>query len=477
MILSKKRRLYITTLLIIAIGISVLFKLRWNAWFGNVPEEGYNTLEQIDRLTLTVGETFSSERTISWRYGETLKEATFEYALSPENLPEDSLDWHNVKVSGQEVQSRSGRGYYYAVRLNQLQAGGKYTYRIKQGLDSVRGIFTMPKALDSVTRFYYLGDIQDPSGAMSQSLFSRFNSENIMAEDIDFFALAGDQIEGPTDKFWNIWYNSWPQGLLSSVPFILATGNHEYIKHGFARELDSRWVHQYNYPSNGPKGFEGRSYYIDFPLMRFIVIDSNGINTPVDIWQSRKWLKDCLTESQQPWQIVMFHHAVRSVRAGRNNPIMRYLFKPILEDYGADLVLQGHDHAYSRILSKGDAGRLQTPVYIISSSSPKVYRNTFDEVHDKLGSGLQLYQSIEVRPHLINYRSHLYTGELYDEVVIRHSADKHIAHTVDDLGQNIPERFEFNAFGNSEKARKKERTYREAARERLRNKTNAEMNE
>lgn len=464
---ANKRWLSLALVFVLLVGAAFLLCLRWHAWFSNVDEEPYEAPAYIDRLTLTPGVNFTSERTLSWRYSDVLVEPTFELALEAGDIVVDSLHWVRYEPQERLARSRSGAAYYYNVRLVGLEPGRSYRYRIRQGEDELSGTFTMPSGLDTLLRVTYMGDIQDPSGALSRAQLARFVAQQSGAEAAHFFALAGDQIEGPTDKYWRVWYSSWAEGFLAQTPFVLATGNHEYLKRGFARELDPRWVAQYNYPNNGPRGFEGRSYYIDLPLARFVVLDSNGINTPTDILRHRSWLRDVLLGSSQPWQVVMFHHAVRSVREGRSNPIMRYVYQPILEGCGADLVLQGHDHAYSRIATKAEDGSLATPVYVISSSSPKVYRNEFDDVHDKLGSGLQLYQTIEVRPSEISYRSYLYSGELYDHVRIRYAGANALQHKVDDLGQGIAERFEFNAFGTDAKGQEKAERYLEGVRQRL----------
>ncbi|MDO4707848.1 MAG: metallophosphoesterase family protein [Porphyromonadaceae bacterium] len=459
--------LALTLLIMVLVLATLLLRARWQAWFGNEPEDPYETEAIIDRLTLTPGANFLSERTLSWRYSDVLTESSFEYAPLTNNNSVDSTRWTKVEPETTLARSRSGAGYYFHVRLTRLTPGRTYQYIIRQGADSLSGTFSIPTGLDTLTRLVYLGDIQDPNGELSQRVLPTFDELQASDSAAHFFALAGDQLEGPSDKYWQVWYSSWSKGFLARTPFILSTGNHEYLKRGFGRELDPRWVPQYNYPTNGPKDFEGRTYYVDFPLVRFIVLDSNGINSPADILRHRSWLRGVLEGSSQRWQIVMFHHAVHSVREGRNNPIMRYVYKPILDEYGADLVLQGHDHAYSRITTKTTSGEKTTPVYIISTSSPKVYRNEFDDKHDKLGSGLQLYQTIELRHESLSYRSYLYSGELYDEFRIHYAGREATCHEVEDLGVGIPERFEFNAFGQGSRAEQKANRYRAATQERI----------
>ena len=94
---------------------------------------------------------------------------------------------------------------------------------------------------DRATHFVYMGDVQDPGIAESKRYFDYLRHA---ADSIDFFAFAGDQIEGPTDAYWRAWYTS-IGSLTHSIPIIAAPGNHEYLKKGFGRELDPRWVRQF----------------------------------------------------------------------------------------------------------------------------------------------------------------------------------------------------------------------------------------
>ena len=67
----------------------------------------------------------------------------------------------------------------------------------------------------------------------------------------------------------------------------------------------------------GRRDFLGRSYFIDMPLLRFIVMDTTDIMGLGAINQHKEWLRSALKGSHQPWQIVLFHHAVDCVRDGR----------------------------------------------------------------------------------------------------------------------------------------------------------------
>lgn len=451
---GRRRGLMISLLLLVALGIWIA--KRYRAWFISPAEVAYTVPHTIDRLTLTPGEDFLTQRTVSWRCDTLPQDSWLDYR-SPDGADADTL-LISLPAEGKEVVTRAGRNYYYHAKINGLKPGRTYTYRVKTGeLTSPWYRFSIPDS-SAATDFIYIGDVQDPGNGGTQALLQRLRT---LHPNPDFLALGGDQIEGPTDFYWEVWHRvigDWT----ASTPVIAATGNHEYIK-GLKRQLDPRWVPQYNYPANGPKGFERRSYYIDFPHMRLIVMDTNDIQWPASVFNHRTWLKNALETTVQPWKVVMFHHGVYSVRQGRMNPIIRYGFRSILEEGGADLVLQGHDHAYSRITTKTESGTKTTPVYIISSASPKHYRNGFSEQHDRIGSGLYLYQTIHVTPGEIRYRSTTFDNRPYDDLHLKKQGGRT---TVKDNAEDWKEIFAFDNFADSKKGRKKRADYRQAAQER-----------
>ena len=76
---TKRRRGWRIALILAVLllgGGGILLKLRWHAWFGNAPEAPYTTAQEISRVTLTPGEDFTRERTLSWLCGEEPRTST-----------------------------------------------------------------------------------------------------------------------------------------------------------------------------------------------------------------------------------------------------------------------------------------------------------------------------------------------------------------------------------------------------------------
>lgn len=445
---GKGRKRLLLVLLLMVLVLVVWSLTRYKAWFHQEPELAYSVAKQMDRITMTSGEDFMHSRTISWRCDTIPQDAWLEYRQDSSMQTLQALP-----ADAERVVSRSGNhAYYYRASMAALEPGNTYSYRLITGRDTTAWTyFSMPQGDE--TEFLYIGDVQDPEGSYTENLFSNLRQKQLP---IDFICWGGDLLEGPDDKYWGIWYRSvgsWP----ATLPMIAATGNHEYLK-TLPRKLDSRWTAQFANPDNGPKAFEGRSFYIDFPSMRVIVLDSNGIGSPSSISRHRSWLRDKLQTAVQPWKVVVMHHPVYAVREGRFNPLMYYGFRSILESEGADLVLQGHDHSYSRIINKDKSENLITPVYVVSTASPKQYRNGFDDKHDRLGSGFPLYQLISVSPEDLHFMAYDFDHRLYDEVKL-HKDKAGSKAKIEDNALEWEESFLFNGFADTKKGQKKRAAY------------------
>jgi len=132
----------------------------------------------------------------------------------------------------------------------------------------------------------------------------------------------------------------------------------------------------------------GNERYYDFVWgpVHFFAVDSDSAEpdgTSVDSVQAR-WLQETMRTSQSPWQVVYMHHAPYSSGRHGSETSMQWPYA----QWGADIVLAGHDHHYERIERDGT-------VFLVNglSGSPKVYpigapidgsRVRFNETHGAL---------------------------------------------------------------------------------------------
>lgn len=454
--MGKKTGIVLTAILCLGGGLCIW---KWDTWFSNPPEQPYTTPATPDRIILSFGEDAKTERYISWRCDTVERDGRVEYGIITDSSNTENTTFRTIEAESAIVTSRAGKSAFYRVMLDGLCPGNTYRYRVTNDtLTSEWYTFQMPKDNDTLD-FLFLGDVQDAGMAYSEKWFQQLHTNY---PNTDFWAFVGDIIERPTDAYWSYWFGTM-DGITQTTPILAATGNHEYLK-GLPKTLDSRWTYSFVNPVNGPRGFEGQTYYIDFPNLRYIVIDTDGIQGPLSLWRHYRWLEEILKSNPKLWTVVMMHHAVHSVRAGRDNYYIRWTFRPLFEKYSAQLILQGHDHGYSRITTKTKTTTSTIPVYIVSSSSPKTYPIGFSPIHDRLGANLQLYQHITIKKDTLHYRSYTYTQELYDDLFITSDGQ------VIDNARNIPECLDF-PFGNSSKEQKKSVSYNRQKSERLKTRT------
>src|SRR5206468_2418741 len=91
-----------------------------------------------------------------------------------------------------------------------------------------------------------------------------------------------------------------------------------------------------------------RFYSFDHGDAHFTVLDSNSC---CDATQ-RSWLETDLATTPRKWKFVFFHHTPYSCASGffsnGSNIAVRTSWGPLFEQYGVDIVFDGHDHLYER---------------------------------------------------------------------------------------------------------------------------------
>ncbi|MDQ8180848.1 fibronectin type III domain-containing protein [Pelagicoccus sp. SDUM812005] len=188
-------------------------------------------------------------------------------------------------------------------------------------------------------------------------------------------------------------------------------------------QVSTHWRPQFSFPLQGaPEGLEETCYYIDYQGVRFISLDSNRSRE-----EQVPWLKSVLEDNPNRWTILTFHHPIFSPASDRDNRELRELWKPVLDAYRVDLVLNGHDHTYARTGKLGEVNVENIPtgyqqaydpevgtVYVVSVSGPKMYPVTKGSFAKRVAEDTQLYQIISVEGDELSYKAYTATGRLYD---------------------------------------------------------------
>jgi 3',5'-cyclic AMP phosphodiesterase CpdA len=381
-------------------------------------DEIYKSTPLPDRIILTYTGDPAHRQAVTWRTDASVHEAVAEIAVA-EPGPQFTSKARQLIAKTEPLESDAGLAHYHSVEFENLQPKTKYIYRLGDRVNWSEWFqFTTASDQPEPFSFIYFGDAQNAV----RMHWSRVIREAFTdAPKARFMIHAGDLINTANhDSEWGEWFGA-GNWLNAMIPSICTPGNHEYGRDGLRRAISRHWRPQFTQPLNGPEGLEETTFCLDYQGMRIISLNSNEqFEKQVD------WLDSLLADNPNRWTVVTFHHPVYSTAKGRDNPHIRRLWKPLFDKYRVDLVLQGHDHTYSRIgpdvpeevrnvptganVQTVDAGT----VYVVSVSGPKMYRLEREPYMKRAAEGVQLYQIIHVDHDRIRYEARTADGVLYD---------------------------------------------------------------
>lgn len=277
-------------------------------------------------------------------YSENYKEFT---GTSKEYKKIDDVTYYANKVTITELKENTT--YYY-----QCLVDGKWT--------SVKKFKTGDTSNFS---FLYVGDPQigaskgqtptESSEAQSADIAARndafsWNKTLTAAisehSDVDFIVSAGDQINNTGDDNGQEreYAGFLSADVLSNVPVAPTIGNH-----------DSKFANYQNH-FNVPNAYTeeqnatpaGNDYYYTYGDVLFIVLNTNNYNC-ADHEALIKKAGQAAPNAK--WKIVTFHHDIYGSgydHSDSDGIVLRTQLTTLLDKYDIDVVLQGHDHTYSR---------------------------------------------------------------------------------------------------------------------------------
>lgn len=402
-----------TLSVIVLVGVAIWVGKQWDSWFHNPEEQPYVVSTSPTRIILTFGNEGEQSRFVSWMCDTIVHD---DAAL----LIADGHDTTTIKAIGEIFHSRAGKAAFYRAEVKRLDASREYQYSvITNGRQSKWYSFRTYNPEADKFSFMFVGDVQDTIGGKTNEILREALSKH---PEVEFIAFGGDLVERPTDAYWAETFRS-IDSICTAMPVVNIFGNHDYLK-SIIRHSERRSALVFPYFLKGmeERGDDNHLFSFSYHNVSFFLLDSNR-----EAWYligQRNWLKENLGDTDATHKIVMLHHPLYSVKRKNNNLIQRWFFNDIIKDGGVDLVMQGHEHAYSHCTSdeKPLKGNVCTnkPLYTISHCSPKNYNIHPTERFYPVKSDSRYYQIVDINKETITMRGYdAVSGTLIDSVVIR----------------------------------------------------------
>ncbi|MGE4549028.1 MAG: S-layer homology domain-containing protein [Intestinibacillus sp.] len=252
---------------------------------------------------------------------------------------------------------------YNYVTVTGLKENTTYYYTVEKN-----GVQTAPEAYQtgsfSTVRMLYVGDPQigaskgQPQG--SAKLVADSGAANTAARndsfgwnrtleiaaaqnpELNFIISAGDQVN-KTGKAKEEEYAGYlnPKAL-AGLPVATTIGNHD--------SLNADYMYHFNNPNTTSYGATqaGGDYYYSYGDGLFVVLNTNNYNAA----EHEKAIAQAVaSDPAAAWRIVTIHQDIYGSgydHSDTDGMILRTQLTPIFDEYDIDVVLQGHDHTYSR---------------------------------------------------------------------------------------------------------------------------------
>lgn len=374
-------------------------------------------LEGPGRILLSWTEDTAHTMTISWQDAADAEKGYVRYGRR-----EDLADAVETAARATPYQSGiSNGGSRFEAALTGLVPGTIYYYQVgNPDRWSEVSSFTTGKEADECS-FFYMGDIQVQKdagqefaawGALAQGAL-RLNPE------LSFGLLGGDIVEsGISAEQWDLFLDS-AGPVFSQIPLMPTNGNHESNFAGSGKpEL---YLDVFSLPENGPEGFREECYSFDYANCHVLVLNSwifsgeQGL-TQADYDRVNAWVAGDLAKSRADWQIVVTHVPVYAVHSDRTAEAVKENWAPIFEQYGVDLVFEGHQHVYSRSypLYEGAVNYENGITYIMGVSGAKFYDSADETLAERTIYNTAVYQLVRADGNTLSVHTLDAKGEELD---------------------------------------------------------------
>ncbi|MCI1959451.1 MAG: S-layer homology domain-containing protein [Clostridia bacterium] len=327
----------------------------WNQWVAS----WQNTANDYTYVSLTPGKD-ESQLNFAW-YSKASDKATpvVHFGTSPADLKtyegsaasvDTSLTgdvaymYNYVTVTGLSENTT----YYYTVEKGGTQTEIK-TYKTGS-FENVKILFVGDPQVGASKGQTQNGDslVNDSGAANTAARNDSFawnrtlNIAETQNSSLNFIISAGDQVNKTGKPKEEEYAGFLSASALTSLPVATTIGNHD--------SLNPDYKYHFNNPNTTQNGLTtaGGDYYYSYGSGLFIVLNTNNYN----VAEHENTIKEAVASNPDTqWRIVTIHQDIYGSgldHSDTDGMILRTQLTPIFDKYGIDVVLQGHDHTYSR---------------------------------------------------------------------------------------------------------------------------------
>ncbi|MBB6622459.1 metallophosphoesterase family protein [Clostridium gasigenes] len=307
---------------------------------------------KISKVVATVFGDTTTTKGFTWYTNKTSTSSDLEVV---EKLSFEPNFEEAIKFKGKNyVPTNSQEEMVHKAIATDLDGNTEYFYRVgDSNLNSWSNVGTFKTgSKEGEVTFINITDTQAKTEEEAKLSSETIEKSLKTVNNVEFISLNGDWVDsGKNEKQWD-WLFGYSQNSLLNTTIAPVAGNHDSSKNSF--------IDHFNLDvGEGSDTSKGAYYSYDYSNAHFIVLNNNEDSEEFRNFSVNQieWLKNDVKEAREDgseWIIVQMHkgpytignHATDNDITGPNG--VRTKVAPLMEELGVDLVLQGHDHTYSR---------------------------------------------------------------------------------------------------------------------------------
>lgn len=337
-------------------GAAVGGSAEWTAW----TQEWNTVATDYTQVSLTPGAD-ETELNFAWYSQDNGSAAT---PVVHFGTNRNSLRAYTGTAGDVDTSLTGGVAYHYNhVTVTGLTPNTTYYYTVEKNGVQTEVETYQTRSFDTV-KMLYVGDPQigaskgQPQG--SETLAAESGAANTAARndafgwnrtleaalaqdpDVSFIISAGDQVNKTGQAKEEEYAGYLSPDVLASLPVATTIGNHD--------SLNPDYMYHFNNPNATENGATqaGGDYYYSYGNGLFIVLNTNNYN----VAEHEQTIREAIaSDPDAAWRIVTIHQDIYGSgldHSDTDGMILRTQLTPIFDEYDIDVVLQGHDHTYSR---------------------------------------------------------------------------------------------------------------------------------